>query len=292
MPRRGFTFVELVVILAILAIALALALPAVHHSIQDARRVQCTNHLKQIGLALHNYHDTYNVFPPGWISREGNPGLGPRSGWQVSILPFVDQAPLYNQIDFRKTSPVAEDGKPAEMFQTALAIYRCPVDPAPETNPLRGDYATSNYSGNYGHIPPPRLRPLGLSDFWPGGVAAPMISKGLFARNSAIRIASIVDGTSNTIMVGERCFTSGAAIWAGVTDNAHEDDTLTDCSHRSRINAGWSSFSSRHSRGANILMCDGSVHFLDEKVDSIPGGELGVLQRLGGRDDGLPVELK
>ncbi len=93
-------------------------------------------------------------------------------------------------------------------------------------------------------------------------------------------------------MVAERCFTSGAGIWAGVTDNAHEDDALTDCSHRSRINAGWSSFSSRHGKGINILMGDGSVRFLDEAVESNPGGELGVWQKLACRDDGMPVELK
>ena len=124
MSRRGFTFVELLVVLAIVAVGLALTLPAVQHSIQDARRVHCTNNLKQLGLALHNYHDVYGLFAPGWISREGAPGLGGRVGWQVGILPFVDQAPLYNQIDFSKTSPIEADGKPLKLFQTPLAIYR------------------------------------------------------------------------------------------------------------------------------------------------------------------------
>lgn len=292
MSRRGFTFVELLVVLGIVAVGLALTLPALQHSIQDARRVHCKNNLKQLGLALHNYHDTYNLFAPGWISKDGTPGLGARVGWQVGILPFVDQAPMYNQIDFSKLSPIESDGKPIKLFQAALAIYRCPADPAPEKNPLRGDYGTSNYSGNYGHIPSPRLRPLGMSDFWPGAVVAPMRSRGIFARNSSVGIRSITDGTSNTLLIGERCFTSGAGIWPGVTDNAHEDDALTDCSHRSRINAGWSSFSSRHGGGVNILLCDGSVRFLDDAIDSQPGDELGVLQKLGCRDDGFPVDLK
>jgi prepilin-type N-terminal cleavage/methylation domain-containing protein/prepilin-type processing-associated H-X9-DG protein len=292
MRKQGFTIVELVVVLAVVAISLALALPAIEHSTQDARRSQCRNNLKQIGLALHNYHEVYNTFAPGWISSKGTPGLGARVGWQTSILPFIDQAQMYNQIDFNKTSPISADGKPLPLFQAPLAVYRCPSDPTPESNPLRGDYGSSNYSGNYGHVPPPRLRPLGMSDFWPGALDAPMKTRGIFARNSAVGLRLISDGTSNTLLAGERCFTSGAGIWPGVTDNAHEDDTVTDCSHRSRPNAGWYSFSSRHEGGGNVLMCDGAVRFLADKTESKPGKDLGVLQKLGCRDDGIPVELK
>src|SRR5579863_5517979 len=191
MLKRGFTFVELIVVLAIVAVALALAMPAMHQAIQDARRSQCKNNLKQLGLALHNYHETFNLLPPGWVSRDGAAGLGARLGWQTFILPYVDQAPLYNQVDFRKLSPVEADGKPIKLFQTLLAVYRCPADPAPEANSLRGEYATSNYSGNYGQIPPPRLRPLGMSDFWPGPVAAPMKSRGIFARNSSVGFRNV-----------------------------------------------------------------------------------------------------
>src|SRR5262245_12394432 len=290
MIRRGLTAIELLVVLAIVAVSLALALPGIQHSIQEARRSQCKNNLKQVGLALHNYHDVYNAFAPGWISRDGMPGTGARSGWQVGILPFIDQAPLYNQIDFNKPSPIAADGKPLPLFQTALTLYRCPADPTPDPNPLRGDYATSNYSGNYGHVPPPRLRPLAMSDFWPGGVEAPLKSRGIFARDSSISLRHITDGSSNTILAGERCVTSGASIWPGVTDNAHEDDALTDGSHRSRPNAGWYSWSSRHGGGVNILMCDGTARFLADNIDSKPGPDLGTLQKLTCRDDDLAFE--
>jgi prepilin-type processing-associated H-X9-DG protein len=283
------TIVELLVVLAIVAVSLALGLPAIQHSIQDARRSQCKNNMKQLGLALHNYHEVYAALAPGWISRDGTPGTGARSGWQLAILPFVDQAPLYNQIDFKLPSPVEVEGKPVALFQTPLPIYRCPTDPTPATNPLRGDYATSNYSGNYGNVPPPRLRSLGMSDFWPGAVEAPLKSRGIFARDSSVKFPDIVDGMSNTIMAGERGISSGAGIWAGVTDNAHEDDTLTDGSHRSRPNAGLFSFSSRHDQGVHILMCDGSVRFLSDKIDSKPGAELGILQMLTCRNDGMPL---
>jgi prepilin-type N-terminal cleavage/methylation domain-containing protein/prepilin-type processing-associated H-X9-DG protein len=289
MNRRGFTIVESLVVLAVVAVSLALALPAIQHSIQDARRAQCANNLKQIALAMHNYHDTFVTFPPGWVSRDGAPGLGTRLGWQTFILPFVEQAPMFNQINFSLTPAMEDDGKPIKLFQTALAVYRCPIDPVPNPNPLRGDYGTSNYSGNYGHIPPPRLRPLAMADFWPGALPAPMTSRGIFARNSSIRIQHIVDGTSNTILVGERGFTSGAGIWAGVTDNGHEDDAVTDGSHRSRPNAGPFSFSSRHDGGVNFVMSDGAVRFVSDRIDSKPGPDLGTLQKLATRDDGFPV---
>jgi prepilin-type processing-associated H-X9-DG protein/prepilin-type N-terminal cleavage/methylation domain-containing protein len=289
MIRRGLTVIELLVVLAIISVSLALVLPGIQHSIQDARLSQCKNNLKQLGLALHNYHEVYNTFAPGWISRDGIPGTGARTGWQVGILPFVDQAPLFNQIDYNQTSPISADGKPLPVFQTPIVVYRCPADPTPVTNSLRGDYATSNYSGNYGHVAPPRLRPLGMSDFWPGAAEAPMKSRGLFARNSSVGIRFITDGTSNTILAGERSVTSGAGIWPGVTDNAHEDDALTDGSHRSRINAGWYSYSSRHGGGVNILMCDGAVRFVSDKIDSKPGPDLGTLQMLTCRDDGNAI---
>lgn len=312
MMRRGFTFVELLALLAIVAVGLALGLPAVYQSIAEARTLRCRNNLKQIGLALHNYHDTFTTFPPGWVSREGTTGLGARLGWQTMILPYVDQAALYNQIDFTPMSfGVQEDQR--KLFQTAIEIYRCPSDRAPKTNPLRGGYAASNFSGSYGHVPTPRLRPLGLGDNWPGAVVAPMEPRapsrrvgpptkpsngaviwpsGVFARNSSIRMRDIVDGTSNTMLAGERSFTSGAGIWAGVTDNFHEDDAVTDCSHRSQINFGWFGFSSLHAGGANVLMVDGSARFLADKTDSKPGKELGLLQRLASRNDGLPVDSK
>ena len=289
MKKRGFSLVELLVVIGLIAIVISILLPAIQQSRQDARRAHCRNNLKQFGLALHNYHDTFNCFPPGWVSKEGDPGTGARIGWQTMILPFVDQAPLFNRINFH-VPPSDAHGKPLDMFQTAtITTFRCPADPAPALNPLRGDFGTSNYSGNYGHIAPPRLRPLGMSDVWPGSAVAPMTSSGIFARNSSVRIASITDGTSNTIVVCEKGFTSGAQIWAGVTDNGHEDDTLFDASHRSRINQGWTSASSRHGGGAHFVMCDGSVRFIADGIDSKPAPELGTYQRIAAKSDGNVV---
>jgi prepilin-type processing-associated H-X9-DG protein len=116
-----------------------------------------------------------------------------------------------------------------------------------------------------------------------------MRSRGIFARNSSEAIRDITDGTSNTFCAGERGFSSGSGIWAGVTDNAHPDDALTDTSHLSRPNGGWSSFSSRHAGGVHMLLCDGSVRFVTEKIESKPGPEMGIYQKLGCKNDGQVI---
>ena len=286
--KRGFTFIELLVVLAIVAVSVALTLPAISHSLQAAQAAQCRNNMKQIGLALHNYHDVFATFPPGWVSRDGGPGGGGGIGWQAHLLPFIDQSALYNRIDSHRPA-LDPAGKPQAPFLTVVNVYRCPSDPAPDVNPLRGGAATSNYTGNYGHLPTPRFRPLGMSDFWPGAVAAPMQTAGLFCRNSSVKIRLVTDGSSQTIMAGERGFSSGAGIWAGVTDNAHEDDAVTDGSHRSQINGGWFSFSSRHPGGANFLFADGSVRFLANGTESKPGPKLGLFQKLSCRNDGQVI---
>src|SRR5580698_8598950 len=104
--KRGFTLIELLVVIAIIAVLVALLLPAVQQAREAARRTQCKNNLKQIGLALYNYHDSFSLFPPGYVDRNGNPNLtpdndlGPSWGWAAFLLPGMDQAPLYNQINF------------------------------------------------------------------------------------------------------------------------------------------------------------------------------------------------
>ncbi len=290
--RRGFTLVELLVVTAIVIIGMALALPAVQHSRAQARKDICRNNLKMFGLALHNYHDVYRVFPPGWNGHVQTAGNGPRIGWQTSILPFVDQAPLYSQIDFSSPLPAADakvGGK--KIFQTVIKMYRCPADSTSATNPMRGDYGTSNYSGNHGNVPLPRWAAGRRTAFWPGQADTPRDGNGIMAWNSRIGIRDITDGTSNTFLVGERCVTSAAGIWAGVGSNEFENDAVTECSHSSRLNKGPTSFSSGHAGGANFLMCDGAVRFIQNDIDSKPldSGEVGTYQRLANRHDGLPV---
>ena len=157
--RSGFTLIELLVVIAIIAILMALLLPAVQKVREAARRTQCRNNLKQIGLALHNYHDTHNVLPPGVIEVR-NPGFPPSTsletnyGWHVFLLPHLEQAPLYNQLAPNGQWPSATL---LPITRTAPAVFRCPTSTAPQINDQRqstyglpATFGTTNYLGNGG----------------------------------------------------------------------------------------------------------------------------------------------
>ncbi len=143
--RRGFTLVDTLVVGGCLLIVLALLTPAIVAARSSARRSMCKNNLKQIGIALHNYHETFGTFPPGWVSRHPFPVRSYGYGWMVRILPFVEQARLFEAIDFQRPMPDAN-----YLLQTKIDEYRCPSDRTPAVNPLRSNYGTSNYSGNAG----------------------------------------------------------------------------------------------------------------------------------------------
>lgn len=186
--HRGFTLIELLVVIAIIAILIALLLPAVQQAREAARRTQCKNNMKQLGLALHNYHDTFNRFPmQGYINDTSNPSAyQPRHfTWITMILPYFDQAPLYNQINFS----IPAWGQ-AHVGQQ-LATLRCPSDTGFGTPP--GDtwgIAITNYSGSEGF------------DWWNRATSG---LGGVFCARQHTRIADIMDGTSNTIALGETC---------------------------------------------------------------------------------------
>jgi len=276
--KRGFSLIEVIAVGAIVAICLALGLPALQRARDEARRNACRNHLKQIGLAMHNYHDVYLTLPPGWIAKNMKPEFGPCYGWGTSILPFVDQAPLFNQINFSAPPDITS----GERLQKRLEVYRCPDDTSEDTNPVRDEYGTSNYSANYGDVA------------LPGSVDALNKANGLFYWNSRVGFADVPDGISNVFMVGEKCIASAAGIWMGVRSNQNASDSVTACNHEARMNTVIDSFSSRHGQGANFLMSDGAVRFISEKVDSQPPGEKGLpkgtYQKLSHKSDGQPVD--
>jgi prepilin-type N-terminal cleavage/methylation domain-containing protein len=167
--RRGFTLIELLVVIAIIAILIALLLPAVQQAREAARRSQCKNNLKQIGLALHNYHDTYNQFPTGSVYTTDAPSQGDGahsnfrnanygSTWLTAILPMFDQAPLYNRYNFSVPSQ-----NNASVTSVEMPALKCPsaLRLRPATGPLvaagsngtanvHGTYAKGNYGGNHG----------------------------------------------------------------------------------------------------------------------------------------------
>ncbi len=285
-PSRGFTLIELLVVICLIAVMSALLLPAVQHSRDDARRAHCKNNLKQFGLAFHNYHDTFNTFPPGWTQHHPQPGPETRFGWSVFVLPFVEQAAMYQRLDFH-----TQRAEPLELFQTRIPTYRCPEDPSVDVNSQRGQFGTLNYSVNFGPVAAPRLVDNGLAEFWPGSLPTPLKADGLAFLNSKIGIRDIRDGTSNTFLAGERSTTGGAAIWMGVRGNEFETDQVTDCAHGHEINASEAGFSSLHAGGAHFLMCDGTVRFINERIPSGPGvqQQMQTYQRLSHRSDGQVV---
>lgn len=186
--KDGFTLIELLVVIAIIAILIALLLPAVQQAREAARRSQCKNHLKQLGLALHNYHDTHGTFPGnevGCIIRNGSRNCW--EGWSglAMLLPFMDQAPLYNTLDFNTYWDVA--GNNRNGIRTPISTFTCPSDPYHGRKP-----ATSSGPTSY-------CLSAGPAASWHIGSNPP----GPFSRESSVRIAEILDGTSNTILASE-----------------------------------------------------------------------------------------
>ncbi len=226
---RGFTLIELLVVIAIIAVLVSLLLPAVQQAREAARRSQCRNNLKQMGLALHNYLSANSVFPPGYIDRNGNPNstpdndLGPGWGWAAFLLPFMDQENVYNQINFNLGVGL---GANAQISQVALPIFQCPSDGMQDPCPIYDSSLTtpiatvahSNYVacngwiecfGGAGGNPQPGPLADGLAGtFGQAGVGA-------FWRNSKISTANVRDGLSNTIFVGERSSNHSPSTWTG-----------------------------------------------------------------------------
>jgi prepilin-type N-terminal cleavage/methylation domain-containing protein len=208
--QRGFTLIELLVVIAIIAILIALLLPAVQQAREAARRSQCKNNLKQIGLALHNYHDVYNGFPPLRIRNMSHP----TSSWSTGnvgalarLLPFIDQTPLYDKIDWNQGSWDATDGNsganavnPGGPMRAIVPAYRCPTDPGTGGLPFIGpdgvritglapstSYGHNNYVMNVGAYPNETI----------------YTPRGLFSTNSFVNVRDVLDGTSNTAAVSE-----------------------------------------------------------------------------------------
>ncbi|QDU11875.1 DUF1559 domain-containing protein [Gimesia aquarii] len=189
----GFTLIELLVVIAIIAILIALLLPAVQQAREAARRTQCKNNLKQIGLALHNYHDAHNIFPQvaTWGRWNGSTYAAYHHTGIAAILPYLDQAPLYNQIDFNL--PAWGQAH----LETQLPALRCPTDsPGFDTPGSTHGVGVTNYAFAHGYDwwSRGRLHRQGGTEIWSGGIFTPQASS---------RVRDIIDGTSNTVAVGE-----------------------------------------------------------------------------------------
>jgi prepilin-type N-terminal cleavage/methylation domain-containing protein len=313
---RGFTLIELLVVIAIIAVLVAILLPAVQQAREAARAAQCRNHLKQIGVALHNYHDQFSVLPPGNGFSTDTPDAGHKInlttanraaayGWATYILPQLDQAGLFNKLDVngRELITVMRTANLRPIAQTVVSVYKCPSDIAPDlndqrafTNAIFGDtpVATANYVGVHGtrwvHADDwilNRTDPFGV--FWPG---------------SRVRIDDIKDGTSNTFLVGERNWDNLSAIWIGTRNYTGNMDVglrqhlgITNW----KINLPGANspraFHSNHDGGTHFLLGDGAVRFIGDSIHfdntlgtvGNPQSLLGTYQRLGMRADGAIV---
>jgi len=313
---RGFTLIELLVVIAIIAVLVALLLPAVQQAREAARRSQCKNNLKQLGLAMHNYHDTFRKFPiGGWVGGQ-EVDLG---SYLTRILPYVDQAPLYNMINFsiNVDSQVLPFGPaPGTQIQTVLLpIYFCPSDDGGPIFFTSQNYngkprAKTNYTGTIGNHNTNGNQSCATA--WNllntngavqnGDTRDPgRISGVLLKQPGCNGLEAVTDGTTNTILMGEirpACSThqqdgwhDSNAFWT-LTENGINFPTCpgepgftgTNCNQPG--NNAWGTangFRSRHVGGAQFVLCDGSCRFISQNVNLL------TFQKLGDRRDGQVV---
>lgn len=266
---RGFSLIELLVVMGLIASLVALLMPAVQQAREAARRLQCRNNLRQVGLALHNYEGTHGCLP---FSSLVITTVGAETGWAwgTMLLPFLDQRSLYD-----KLNPSGNNAPtlPTSDTKVVLPIYLCPSDGTGQWNMQKGGHAKSNYVAMFGSNKD--QTPTNTGD----------LGNGAFYYNSSTRDRDITDGLSNTIAAGERAWDGlvhgvigkGSvgrigSIWFGnLAGNRH--DVISWCdpvlNTDQRINGDHpNAFNSMHFGGCHFLFADGSVHFLSENIDN------------------------
>lgn len=287
--KRGFTLIELLVVIAIIAILIALLLPAVQQAREAARRSSCKNNLKQLGLALHNYHETHSTFPQMQVesTRLAASDIPTESylGWSVMLLPFLDQTNIYNLIDmngpWRTQAGVVLQ---PTVVNLVIPAFNCPSDPMQGVNTNINSYGKSNYPALYS---PSRILTAsttqGYSSAW--------------NNNAVTRIRDITDGVSNVLILGERTTEDRAsgAIWiGGVPANTAANGNYADWYWHTALVRNWQgsstapipstiylinginqtdglkyawTLSSSHAGGCHFLLGDGRVQFVSENID-------------------------
>lgn len=291
--RNGFTLIELLVVIAIIAILIALLLPAVQQAREAARRSTCKNNLKQIGIAMHNYHETFGCLPAGNYEARTNTVIGssklvPAWAWGTMILPQMDRANLYNQLTpgTQKPSDVLGDTSKRNLLASIIPAFICPSDPSGPINDKRPQNVTSGqfYYSKSNYVASSFCFDVFISN--PNDALASLRNQSAFYGESSRRFRDYNgDGMSNSILIGERETPRGSAAIIFVTRTCSEfSDTEADSmahpftamnSGASGMATGYESigypqrmFSSTHAGGAHFLFADGAVRFLSENINS------------------------
>lgn len=318
--RSGFTLVELLVAIAIMAIMIALLLPAIQQAREAARRAQCKNNLKQLGLALHNYHDAYLVFPPGETNTK-DIGYGTAGhAWQGFVLPYLDQTAVYSRLNWSLPGwiwpPVVETVDPNHTMavNTVLSVYLCPSSTqSAKVNIMPGSPAhPPNHLGNCEYVG------IAGSDLNPRTGWTNASNRGAFFLNSRTSVRDFTDGTANTMLVGEfsgvaKCQALNAG--GGTSNSSLSWDMGNQCGNCLGGEMTWAAktvafppngayfwndadaqrcppvesvvsraaLKSNHKGGIHITLTDGSVRFLSENIDLV------TYKNLADRADGNPV---
>jgi len=316
---RGFTLIELLVVIAIIAILIALLLPAVQQAREAARRTQCRNNIKQLGLGIHNYHDNFGMFPPALISSgRCNPASGApvgtecpatrpvlnTTGW-VLMLPYLDQAPLYNKYNFNVSSSmsspysrpqagaVVDSTTNKAIYELKLAVFGCPSDPAGMAIYTNAANSAANFYEANGIARASYLFASGnFTDYNASfGAYAGNTTRGMFGNDGSAKIADITDGTSVTIAIGEskqlgHTATAYGPYWGAGIHTCCHGYTPNYCYNVNypynydqvcmgatpavttgpKLQYAWG-FGSYHVGGGHFLMGDGAVRFIGENVN-------------------------
>jgi len=317
-PRGAFTLVELLVVIAIIGILIALLLPAVQAAREAARATQCSNNLKQLGLAMHMYHDTYRRFPPGYGYQSTPSANNMEWPWIPRILPYIEQGALYDSINwaYHSGSTATPPAAMQPLWVAQISIFQCPSDPtvsdlwnSTQTCVVPAGSGTPavkisrcSYAANFG-------RGQMEADYPPDGDRV----DGVFSVNHGARIGDILDGTSQTLLLceiipGHDCTIRGAIIYdegpVVMTDHTPNDltpdivrwcddldeqpDARAPCDGVLGTNYDMVLHTSRsmHPGGVSCGLCDGSVRFVAETI------ALDVWWALGTPDGGEVIETE